>query len=290
MQFTITDTTSIGTFDYNNFYNAGSKFAFYVNEHADLTSLQGEPGPVQNLASKSGDPNYFSTLDLHASGTQLRNIGDNTVGVLEDYDCQTRPSGGTVDIGIDEFGDGLPVEMGDFIATKVDNTTLLEWNTLSEINNEKFEILHSTTGSQFVKIGEVLGAGTTSEEKAYSFVDALPKAGLNYYQLRQVDFDGAETYSEVRVVEFGTITNEISISPNPFNDQLNVSVDMLDAGEVTISLVNVLGEEVLRTTMEVVEGRNSINLELSDLTATGVYYLTIEAEGSSVTTKLIRAN
>lgn len=40
----------------------------------------------------------------------------------------------------------------------------LDWQTASEINNEKFEIEVSQNKSEFQKIGEVEGNGTTLEQ------------------------------------------------------------------------------------------------------------------------------
>ncbi|HFA47662.1 MAG TPA: T9SS type A sorting domain-containing protein [Bacteroidetes bacterium] len=106
----------------------------------------------------------------------------------------------------------LPVELFDFRAiAQDDNTALLTWQTASEQGNKGFEIEKSTDGRNWETQGFVPGHGTTSEFQQYKFIDEKPlsphlggcKGGcLNYYRLRQMDFDGKFEYSEVRSVLF----------------------------------------------------------------------------------------
>ena len=76
----------------------------------------------------------------------------------------------------------------------------LEWETESEINNSHFELEHSTDGLQWNEIGQVAGQGTTTATTNYILVDEQVPAGVHYYRLKQVDFDGSYTYSPIEVV------------------------------------------------------------------------------------------
>jgi hypothetical protein len=89
----------------------------------------------------------------------------------------------------------LPIEM---LYIKCDNngtTNTIEWSTASETNNDRFEVERSRDGITFEKIGEVDGAGSSTSVLAYSLVDGFPETGVNYYRVRQIDFDGTSTYS-----------------------------------------------------------------------------------------------
>lgn len=97
----------------------------------------------------------------------------------------------------------LPVEYTFFRAeAQGDHTSLLQWQTATEINNEVFEIQHSTNSIEFKAIGKVRGGGTTNELQDYKFIHRSPANGTNYYRLKQIDFDGAFEYSAIESVYF----------------------------------------------------------------------------------------
>ncbi len=77
------------------------------------------------------------------------------------------------------------------------------WNTASERNNSHFSIERSADGRNFTEIGKINGAGESSSSKTYTFNDPKPLKGINYYRLKQVDFDGKFEYSKVVSVVFG---------------------------------------------------------------------------------------
>jgi hypothetical protein len=108
----------------------------------------------------------------------------------------------------------LPIELTDFTGTpNSEGYNLLEWTTASELNNLKFEIQRSFSGLEFSTIGELPGAGTTNSPNEYKFTDPYP-ANLNYYRLKQTDYDGKFTYSKIITVRNLDAENrEFSVYP-----------------------------------------------------------------------------
>lgn len=96
----------------------------------------------------------------------------------------------------------LPVEMVSFTAERSGHVSLLQWETSSEQNNDYFKVERLNENGVFVTIGTVDGNGTTSQTSNYSFTDESPLPGMNYYRLRQTDFNGDYVYSPIRSVEF----------------------------------------------------------------------------------------
>lgn len=96
----------------------------------------------------------------------------------------------------------LPVELLSFTATRQDKTALLNWATASERNNDYFSVEHSADGLHYLEIGQLQGAADSDERLDYAFTHTHPAQGLNYYRLRQADFDGAYAYSPVRILRF----------------------------------------------------------------------------------------
>ncbi len=72
----------------------------------------------------------------------------------------------------------------------------LFWITESENNNDYFDVERSIDGIDFKKIGTVKGAGNTDHQTQYFTMDEDPFTGVNYYRLKQVDFNGEFEYSE----------------------------------------------------------------------------------------------
>lgn len=163
----------------------------------------------------------------------------------------------------------LPVEFSYFNATKKDQNSFLSWETSSEINNDFFDIERSGDGRVFEKIGKVKGNGTTTETQNYEFIDREPFPGLNYYRLKQVDYNGDYEYSKVATVDFRTGTEgDVAIFPNPAVDYVNISLDRSYDG---IRVTNSLGQLVEVLPAQLYES-NQFRLDLTGYTP-GVYFL-----------------
>jgi hypothetical protein len=138
----------------------------------------------------------------------------------------------------------LPIELISFSASQKENHIEIDWTTATEINNDFFEVQRAGEEISWQSLARTDGSGNTSSPHFYSVADEIPIQGNNYYRLKQVDFDGTSTYSEMVVVPFikqeadGT---SIKIFPNPCNGHLNV----LSATNVTMRLFDMNGREVL---------------------------------------------
>nr|WP_233168737.1 hypothetical protein [Hymenobacter sp. BT523] len=145
----------------------------------------------------------------------------------------------------------LPVELKEFAVTAVKNIdAALTWTTASEKNNDHFDVERSFNGSDFVKIAQVKGQGTTSAGTSYALTDAgagAKASGQVYYRLLQVDADGTSTYSPVRTVTFTKSTVElgISLSPNPASGRTQLDLTSLPTGTYQVSVLDATGRTVL---------------------------------------------
>lgn len=91
----------------------------------------------------------------------------------------------------------LPIELLYFRGKPTENGNILEWATATEQNNDYFTILWSTDGRNFVGIASMKGAGNSVNTLSYMYNDSTPAIGINYYVLRQTDFDGRHEDSEI---------------------------------------------------------------------------------------------
>ena len=177
----------------------------------------------------------------------------------------------------------LPVELISFSGTSDKNTVNLKWLTATEIDNDFFTIEKSSNGRDFESIGKMEGAGSTTITQSYFFTDTRPHNGINYYRLKQTDFEGQFEYSKIISFEIKN-DKEVNIFPNPVQDYITIS----GVGEekATLQVFNMNGQLVLEEQGHFVEQKD---IDFSAL-ATGIYYLNIiNTQGENVfSDKLIK--
>ena len=112
--------------------------------------------------------------------------------------------------------DPLPISLLFFNGELINHMVELRWSTILEINNGKFIIERSTDLSHWEPIGELAGAGNYNSIRNYNFTDESPLGGISYYRLKQIDYDGLFSYSNLVVID--KKQHHLSIYPNPFED------------------------------------------------------------------------
>ena len=218
----------------------------------DWTVLSLGTGPGNSIRLEYNDalPNaecrYFH-VNLLAQGPTTGN--GNFTGTLQ-WNNAVLPQGQTV--GNDPANDNsttgiivtapLPVSLTAFTAVKQGSISLLNWNTATEVNNAGFDIERSADGRSFSKIGIVYSKaanGNSNGKLAYSYTDAAPLTGTNYYRLRQVDRDGKSEYSKIEQVTFGAAPG-VKVYPNPAISTVNI-----EASEGSkVSVYNMVGQRM----------------------------------------------
>ncbi|MEL7119041.1 MAG: T9SS type A sorting domain-containing protein [Bacteroidota bacterium] len=151
----------------------------------------------------------------------------------------------------------LPVILKSFVVENKDGAALMTWSTATELNNDYFEIERSLDGANFDAIYKVNGAGTTFFTNQYRFTDFYPLPGTSYYRLRQVDFDGTVTVSNV--ISFQTERSELNLTifPNPVSMNETISIYNNGEGE-QVYWYDVRGR--LLATNQLLTGTNIFNL------------------------------
>lgn len=177
----------------------------------------------------------------------------------------------------------LPVELSQFSARVEDeNQISLYWQTSTEINNDGFEVERSTDGQNWETLDFVLGGGTTRDISEYSYADNNPYAGINYYRLKQFDFDGDYEYSWVVKSEIRE-ENELEIYPNPASQGY---VTLGFENDSFASTVTEVYDNLGRRVKQVKLGYGEHQLDISDLTE-GLYTVTVYAGRQLLQKRLI---
>lgn len=117
----------------------------------------------------------------------------------------------------------LPIELGNFQGRQAVDGIQLNWTTLVEENNAYMGVERSSDGIDFEQITTLEGHGTSFSPKHYQVLDRHPIVGINYYRLKQVDFDGRKTYHRIISVPWGASLPSPKIYPTLANEVLQVS-------------------------------------------------------------------
>jgi len=142
-------------------------------------------------------------------------------------------------------GDVVPVELTNFRATNNDGKIILKWKTMAESNNYGFEIEKKCAelkSPNWQKIGFVKGNSTTNKETKYVFEYFEGECTNIKYRLKQIDFDGAFSYSDEIILNNVLPANfGIHNYPNPFNSSTIFSVELPRKTDFKLGIYDVRG-------------------------------------------------
>lgn len=186
----------------------------------------------------------------------------------------------------------LPVELLTFSGKIEDSKAILTWQTTTELNNDYFEVQHSTNGKDFETVGTVQGSGNSNEVITYNFTHKSPELGLNYYRLKQVDFDGTVELHEIIQLEnnAGRTVNgmEVSTYPNPTDpDNLNIRILSGDnKSSISVRVMNLSGQLFVN---EEFEGALMLDEKLAPTRRMipGIYFMVVQQGGENQKHKII---
>jgi len=182
----------------------------------------------------------------------------------------------------------LPINITAFNVTKDGNKVKLEWNTASEQNNERFEIESCADGIKWKTIATIKGSGTSSESHTYQAYDNSPVNGLNFYRIKQYDFDGNSHVSEIKTVKMFTSNRAlITISPNPSRSGINFRIASQAAMNVEAVLTTINGNTIHREVINNVQPNSATKLNMKQQPSPGIYILKLKGEGLSESIKVI---
>jgi len=198
---------------------------------------------------------------------------------------QTVHGGGSSDVYIAQFCTDcrisclpiLPIELASFTGRHIDLANILEWETASENSNDYFAVERGINGQNFELIGMVGAAGNANTINSYDFIDKTPALGINYYRLKQVDFNGTYTYSKVISISNGKQGLLLGdIVPNPAINIITYSVFTLVDEAINIEILDVVGKIVSNEKKDLANGTHVLSTDITDLPE-GVYFLKLTA-------------
>jgi hypothetical protein len=181
----------------------------------------------------------------------------------------------------------LPIELTSFNVKANKDNVLIKWITASERNNDFFTIERSKDGQLFTPIDTINGAGNSSSEISYQEKDINPVNGVSYYRLKQTDFNGDTTLSDIKSVKF--IMPDINIYPNPAETFENITItsgqysDLVeDMNDYSLEVISIDGKIIPVSYI-----KNKYQITVEGIKVAGSYFVRLYDETSSQTIPLI---
>ena len=213
------------------------------------------------------DPNYATSTGLKICAINFN--GPYSTQVLAE-------SGGVIDVVCTP--PPLGVELVRFDGESKGEFDILTWETASEINNSHFVVEQSADGVVFSELTIVSGVGTTNQSSLYS-VDARRSTNKNYYRLKQFDFDGTATISNVIYLESNKVG--VNIFPNPVSqgNQFVINSDEnMNAWEVRNSMGAIIQKQ------ENIQAQSAV---IRDVKEPGLYFVGVSIGSQRIIRKLV---
>ncbi len=270
---------------------ASSEFQGSTNGFVSVTPQFALPGGETitingdlSISSICSDP---VQLISSIPGTQAMLVKTSGTIVLQDVAIRDiHASGGADFTAIESYDDGnnsgwtiispnapclLPVVLARFEANCMDWKVQLNWVTETEVNNDYFSIERCANGVDFEEIAKIPGAGTTDVAQEYSFIDTEVQTGMNYYRLRQIDFDGKSTYSDIAVASCENIWGELEVYPNPSRSAFYINFSLTENADMNIRVFDLQGKTITQKEFpSLASGYHNIPLNLDNVEK-GIY-------------------
>jgi hypothetical protein len=223
---------------------------------------EGEQGPSLN-----------GTAARYVLLTGISNYGASCYGLSEvRFEVQNSP---------------VPVDIAEFKVKCNNGLTEIIWKSSTEINNHYYSLERSFDGRNWDLIETVEAKGNSTKESNYSLLDKEYNPGSKFYRLSQTDYNGRAAIIDVREIECGEIERNINVSPNPFNDHLNVRIEMPLASIFDYVMLDALGRVVKEGSIDSLNPIIEFSIDASGLIP-GTYMLNIIYPNSKEQVKLVK--
>lgn len=138
-------------------------------------------------------------------------------------------------------GSTLPLKLVNFSAKNNNNKADLSWISEQEINADRYEIYQSENGSDFKNIGVKNALGNTSAPTEYSFTDARPAKGNNFYKIKSIGKNGVSFYSNIIKVAFN---ENGSVSIKKIGNDLHIELLAMPKDNYAVRVINNYGQTI----------------------------------------------
>jgi hypothetical protein len=152
----------------------------------------------------------------------------------------------------------------------------LKWNTIWEIDMQKFVVEKSFDGITFDEIATIDASGFSNIDKSYHFLDVNPLGDVSYYRLREINQSGKFSYSQI-ITAIKKSTNDLhllNMSDVNVASTFRLQFDAMKELEVKCTLKNLQGKVIDTFTKDMINGLNEIEFDFKQQKP-GIYFVEV---------------
>ena len=241
------------------------------------------------IANLDPDAMHTVTPGYDVTGTWYRYNGDPNV---DGTNYTVNSTGDTYDLASSEalvltnFEVNLPlaVKLLSFKGRVANQQAILEWTTAKEANNKGFYIEKSLDAKTFESIGFMRAQGNNS---SYQFLDKNFQKSA-YYCLRQLDFDGATTRSNVIFLAFKQEPQAtFYVYPNPVSEESILTANIPILEEIKVELFTNKASLIVQTKGDLTTINQELQAYLKPLES-GVYFVRVFDKTGAQVLKVVK--
>jgi len=196
-----------------------------TNETANQTTLLSN----QSLTNSNCSSNWSNWYNWSATYNSI----SNTSGYFQIL--ANTIYGGPTSIYIDDLTitenvtPSMPIKLISFIGKHTLSGNEISWITASETNNDYFTIYRTNNPIVWNEVSIIDGSGNSSDIIKYTYIDNDFINDINYYKLRQTDYDGNYTDSDIiyidnrqRRIELLKVTNILGQEVDLYSKEIKI--------------------------------------------------------------------
>jgi len=188
----------------------------------------------------------------------------------------------------------LPVKFTGFNVVKKSNDGLVTWQVESETSvTDRYEVERSLNGVDFQKVYTVAPKNNGSSSNSYELTDinlsTVRSSGIIYYRIKQTDKDGKFVYTGIKSLRLNAKSMAVGVYPNPIRNFANLSIDLEQDSNATITINDASGKQVQNIQMPLFKGPNIKKINMGAL-ASGSYILKIQTATETETISVVKTN
>jgi len=217
------------------------------HDHNVLNIEDGGVFTADGSIDSGGDINVADGGTIYGQGGVSSGGLINVNPANGDTDCTNNCCGANCNTSGDAIEDSaLPIVLSSFSVNQKSNNAVISWVTVSEVNFSYFEIYRQVNSQNKELLGIVYSTGNSFGD-SYQYIDHNPKLGINYYQIKSVDFDGFIEWFAPAVLIYKPIDLSYDFYPNPaLSSQLKTEV----FDDFTLEIYSLSGTRILISNIE----------------------------------------
>lgn len=231
---------------------------------------------------------YTATIPSQSLGVVVRYYAFSSTRTLAQISAGTESDRSLVALRYEDNGGAnyvyntsvLPVKITSFSAKQTGKSVALQWNTESEYNLHRYELLRSFNGNDFDLIATV-SAKNSAGSNNYSAIDLPPTNSTVYYKIAGIELDGRKTISNTIRLNIAPLKQILSIHPNPVKDFIHINLPNMNTGKYYLTILTADGVKVTEQSFDFT-GINKLDLPVPVNAKPGLYIIQIKSSTQPV--------